>query len=113
MTMVALGAAAEGEKMAAKAKASEKKNKVMKASENESQHSPTLGVRHSVGVGGAGASSDDDDATTTVTGNALWPATVVESLASENVQLGEKSGAFFYLSHWSPYDRVGVVNADP
>ena len=24
---------------------------------------------------------------------------------------GEDSGAFF--SHWSPYDRVGVVNADP
>ena len=45
MTMVALGAAAEGEKM------------------------------------GAG---------TNVTGNSLWPATIVESLASENFQLGDR-----------------------
>ena len=26
-----------------------------------------------------------------ITGNALWPATIIESLASENFQLGEKS----------------------
>jgi len=36
---------------------------------------------------GAGAEGEQHG----ITGNSLWPATIIESLASENFKLGEKS----------------------
>ena len=49
-------------------------------------------------------STSNDDRGTSVNEEARWEAAYAAALAREQAR---------FISHWSPYDRVGVVNADP